>query len=136
MLRKKCQFSLSTATHPSPTYRCRRFSKLSTQCECTVTPIDCTIYVQPIAAQWCWGRGGKIMIRILAKKNLSTIYQNSSSYIYISRIANLSHILIKKNARHVRVAMYLEAVFEKSCICQQNGYWWIQTSAKFRSGNL
>ena len=47
-------------------HRCKRPSKLSTQCECTVTPIGC-FFVQPIAAE-CWrGRGGKLL-RILGKK--------------------------------------------------------------------
>ena len=43
--------------------------KLSTQCECTVTPIGCSFIVQPIAAE-CWrGRGGKLS-RILGKNTI------------------------------------------------------------------
>ena len=49
-------------------HRCRRPSKLSTQCECTVSPIGWYFFVQPIAAD-CWrGRGGKLL-RILGKKH-------------------------------------------------------------------
>ena len=51
---------LSTATHPSATYNCKRISKLSTHSECTVTPIGWPISVQPIAAKFCRGRVGKI----------------------------------------------------------------------------
>ena len=45
-------------------HRCKRSSKRSTQCKCTVTPIGRSFFVHPIAAE-CWrGRGGK-----LSKKN-------------------------------------------------------------------
>ena len=47
-------------------HRCKRPTKLSTLCECTVTPIGWYFFVQPIAAE-CWrGRGGKLS-RILGK---------------------------------------------------------------------
>ena len=48
---KLCFFSQFTATPPSPTYRCKRPSKFSTQCECTVTPIDWPFPERPIAAK-------------------------------------------------------------------------------------
>ena len=41
-------------------HRCKRPSKLSTQCECTVTPIGWYFFVQPIAAEFWRGRGGKL----------------------------------------------------------------------------
>ena len=43
---KNCVFSLCIATHPSPTYLCKGFSKLSRQCECTVIPIGWPIFGQ------------------------------------------------------------------------------------------
>ena len=56
--------------HPLPRlHGCKRPSKISTQCECTVTPIGCYCFVQPIAAE-CWrGRGGKLS-RILGKNKI------------------------------------------------------------------
>ena len=60
-------FSLSDATFPSPTYRCKRFSKLSTQCECTVTPIGWPISVTPIAAECLYGRE---IMKILGKNTI------------------------------------------------------------------
>ena len=51
-------------------HRCKRPSKFSTQCDCTVThPIGWNFFVQPIAAE-CWrGRGGKLL-RILGKNTI------------------------------------------------------------------
>ena len=49
-------------------HRCKRPSKLSTQCECTVTPIGWEFFVQPIEAECWWGRGGKLL-RIPGKKH-------------------------------------------------------------------
>ena len=50
-------------------HHCKRLSKLSTQCECTVTPIGLLFFVQPIAAKCCWrGWGGKHS-SILGKKH-------------------------------------------------------------------
>ena len=49
-------------------HRCKRPSKLSTQCECTVTPIGWQFFVQPIAAESWRGRGGTLS-RILGKKH-------------------------------------------------------------------
>ena len=66
VFRKNCVFSQFTAS--PPLYRCKRPSKLSTQCECSVTPIGWSLIVQPIAAE-CWrGRGGKLS-RVLCKKH-------------------------------------------------------------------
>ena len=47
-------------------HRCKRPSKLSTQCKCTVTPIGWEFFFRPIAAEFCQERGGKIS-RILGK---------------------------------------------------------------------
>ena len=41
-------------------HRCKRPWKLSTQCECTVTPIGWWFFVQPIVAEYWRGRGGKL----------------------------------------------------------------------------
>merc|ERR1711860_278717 len=50
-------------------HRCKRPSKLSAQCECTVSLIGWTFFVQPIGAE-CWrGRGGKPS-RILGKNTI------------------------------------------------------------------
>ena len=65
---------LCTATHPSPTIRCMTFSTLSTQCECSVTPIGWAfgpISVQPIAAHCLRGRGGN---RSYIQFFLNTLY--------------------------------------------------------------
>ena len=43
---KYCVFFQSTATHPSPTYRCKISLKFLMQCKCTVTPIGQTFSVQ------------------------------------------------------------------------------------------
>ena len=58
----------SNSLQPLPRlHRCKRPSKLSTQCECTVSPIGWPFFVQPIAAK-CWrGRGGKLS-RFLGKR--------------------------------------------------------------------
>ena len=60
---------LHNSLQPLPClHRCKRSLKLSTQCECTVTPIGWNFFVQPIAVE-CWrGRGGKLS-RILGKKH-------------------------------------------------------------------
>ena len=39
-VQEKLCFSQFAAIPPSPKYRCKRHSKLSTQCECTVAPIS------------------------------------------------------------------------------------------------
>jgi len=58
-----------TATPPSRLHRCKRPSKLSTLCKCTVIPIGWLFYVQPIAAE-CWrGRTGRLS-RILGKNTI------------------------------------------------------------------
>ena len=49
---------------------CKRSSKLSTQCECTVTPIGWQFFVEPIAAEFWRGRGGKLS-KILGKMHNS-----------------------------------------------------------------
>ena len=60
-------------------HRCKRPSKLSTQCECTVNPIGLYFFVQPIAAE-CWrGKGGKLS-RILGKKNTKS---KQESFLFI-----------------------------------------------------
>ena len=57
VFRKISVFSQFTATPPSPTSRrCKRPSKLWTQCECTVTPIGRSFFVQPIAGEYWRGR--------------------------------------------------------------------------------
>ena len=64
---KLCFFHNSLQPLPR-LHRFERLSKLSTQSECTVTPIGWQFFVQPMAAE-CWrGRGGKLS-RILGKKH-------------------------------------------------------------------
>ena len=59
-VQEKCVFHNSLQPLPSG---------LSTQCECTVTPIGWYFFVQPIAAE-CWrGRGGKLS-RVLGKNTI------------------------------------------------------------------
>ena len=66
---KLCFFHNSLQSLPR-LHRCKRPSKLSTQCECTVPPIGWKFFVQPIAAEFWRGRGGKLL-RILGKKHNS-----------------------------------------------------------------
>ena len=67
-------------------HRCEKSSKLSTQCECTVTPIGWLFFVQPIAAE-CWrGRGGKLL-RILEKK---TIFNEHPVHTLMSEMQTLA----------------------------------------------
>ena len=71
-----------TAIPPSRLHRC----KLSTQCECTVTPF----FVQQIAAEWWRGRGGKLK-RILGK---NTIFKEHPAVYSIANFQLLTiHIL-------------------------------------------
>ena len=71
---------------------CMRPTKLSTQCECTVTPIGWQFFVQPIAAE-CWlGRGGKLS-RILGEKTqslMNTLYMYSLLSLYFIYKAKLN----------------------------------------------
>ena len=59
---------------------CKRPLKLSTQCECTVTPIGWQFFVQPIAAE-CWrGKSGKLS-RILGKDTIFNEHPVSAIYM-------------------------------------------------------
>ena len=69
MFRNNCVFHNSLQPLPR-LHDCKRPSKLSTQCKCTVTPIGWQFFVQPIAAKCCRGRGGKLS-RILGKNTIS-----------------------------------------------------------------
>ena len=48
---------------------CKRPSKFSRQCECTVTPIGWSFFVQPIAGERWRGTGGNLS-RILGKNTI------------------------------------------------------------------
>ena len=74
---------------------CKRPSKLSTQCECTITPIGWLFFVQPIAAECLRGRGGKLS-RMFEKKQylMNTLYLGLYFPVQWSRFSALRLCLL------------------------------------------
>ena len=97
VFRKYCVFSQTSTTHPSPAYGCKRSSKFSTECECTVTPIGSQFLERPIAAQYWRGSGGKT-IEILWKKQifLNTLYMVWTG-IFITNIVNRQALVLDQS---------------------------------------
>ena len=54
-------------------HRCKKPSKLSTQCECTVIPIGRLFYVQPIAAE-CWRGNSRKKNTIFIEHPVSAVF--------------------------------------------------------------
>ena len=83
-------------------HRCKRPSKLSTRCECTVTPIGWIFFAQTIAAE-CWrGRGG-ILSRILEK--LHTIFNEHPVYFKEEGVS-IWVFFIKKREYFFHISLY------------------------------